>query len=77
MAAWVEVDGSTTATGMLIVFALQLRDIDGVAQQHQGIRFAQRTCVHWAKPTCRGFAPGQPDPLNAGLVDQAGMATSS
>lgn len=39
------------ATGMLIVFALQLRDIDGIAQQHQGIRFAQRTRVHWAKPT--------------------------
>lgn len=39
------------ATGMLVVLALQLRDIDGVAQQHQGIRFAQRTWVHWAKPT--------------------------
>lgn len=45
------VDGSAVATGMLVVLALQLRGIDGVAQQHQGIRFAQRTRMHWAKPT--------------------------
>ena len=45
------VDGSAMATAMLVVYALQLRDIDGVAQQHQGIHFAQRTRVHWAKPT--------------------------
>ena len=64
------------ATWMLIVFALQLRDIDGIAQQHQGISLCAAHSRALGKANLRGFAPGQPDPLYAGLVIQAGMDTS-